>query len=276
MARFGGVLQIGLYAAVFAAIFAHVLLGDVADLPRINDSRALTDAMTPLQDVCVERFFDKWGHMVCFGRSVLLVQYDSATKIPAIRRRYQYERSISHPDYGVYLDVDSIVDSGEEEECPARRRAEVHIECCRPSEASAASHTSRIIRLPRSEETVLSSSMLGIRKTIEKNPCSMEIHVCSSLVCANQTTQPVHGDEPHEQQKSRSPAYISEIEQSELRIRVQDMFVHAYDSYIAHAFPHGELHPIECSGGPFEPIKLPAVTLIDTLDTLVIMVSKFP
>ncbi len=33
----------------------------------------------------------------------------------------------------------------------------------------------------------------------------------------------------------------------------------------------GELFPITCSGGPFDPIKIPLVTLIDTLDTLVIM-----
>jgi hypothetical protein len=33
----------------------------------------------------------------------------------------------------------------------------------------------------------------------------------------------------------------------------------------------GELKPLSCTGGHFEPIKLPLVTLIDTLDTLVIM-----
>jgi len=31
------------------------------------------------------------------------------------------------------------------------------------------------------------------------------------------------------------------------------------------------LKPLSCSGGQFEPVKLPLVTLIDTLDTLVVM-----
>jgi mannosidase alpha-like ER degradation enhancer 2 len=33
----------------------------------------------------------------------------------------------------------------------------------------------------------------------------------------------------------------------------------------------GELKPLTCQGGNFEPIKIPLVTLIDTLDTLVVL-----
>jgi mannosidase alpha-like ER degradation enhancer 2 len=36
-------------------------------------------------------------------------------------------------------------------------------------------------------------------------------------------------------------------------------------------FFQAELKPLSCSGGQFEPIKVPLVTLVDTLDTLVIM-----
>eukprot|EP01041_Mallomonas_annulata_P007883 gene7883-16139_t len=53
--------------------------------------------------------------------------------------------------------------------------------------------------------------------------------------------------------------------------RVRAMFHHAYDSYMEFAYPEGELRPVSCSGGPFELVKLPLVTLIDTLDTLVVM-----
>lgn len=49
------------------------------------------------------------------------------------------------------------------------------------------------------------------------------------------------------------------------------MFVHAYDGYMYHAYPKGELAPVTCSGRSFDMIRLPAVTLIDTLDTLVVM-----
>jgi mannosidase alpha-like ER degradation enhancer 2 len=35
--------------------------------------------------------------------------------------------------------------------------------------------------------------------------------------------------------------------------------------------PQAELKPLTCDGAPFDPIKIPLVTLIDTLDTLVIL-----
>lgn len=38
-----------------------------------------------------------------------------------------------------------------------------------------------------------------------------------------------------------------------------------------HAFPQAELRPLSCGGGPFELVKIPLVTLVDTLDTLVVL-----
>ncbi|KAK0412870.1 hypothetical protein QR680_006458 [Steinernema hermaphroditum] len=53
------------------------------------------------------------------------------------------------------------------------------------------------------------------------------------------------------------------------RDRVKSMFYHAYNGYLEHAYPLDELKPITCSGmdtwGSF------SLTLIDALDTLVIM-----
>ena len=49
------------------------------------------------------------------------------------------------------------------------------------------------------------------------------------------------------------------------------MFTHAYDSYMTYAFPAAELKPLSCTGGQFHLIKIPLVTLFDTLDTLAIM-----
>ena len=67
-------------------------------------------------------------------------------------------------------------------------------------------------------------------------------------------------------------AFITDdIMQEELLHRVRDMFNHAYDNYMDNAFPDAELKPISCMGGPFDLIKIPLVTLIDTLDSLVIM-----
>lgn len=63
----------------------------------------------------------------------------------------------------------------------------------------------------------------------------------------------------------------SEAEQRAILSRVRDMFYHGYDSYMQHAYPEAELRPLSCSGGQFELVKIPLVTLIDTLDTLVLL-----
>lgn len=52
---------------------------------------------------------------------------------------------------------------------------------------------------------------------------------------------------------------------------VRDMFTHAYDSYMYNAYPASEVKPLTCRPGTFDLVKLPALTLIDTLDTLIIM-----
>ncbi|CAM9400427.1 unnamed protein product, partial [Chrysoparadoxa australica] len=58
---------------------------------------------------------------------------------------------------------------------------------------------------------------------------------------------------------------------NDLRERARAMFIHAYDSYMSHALPYGELKPLSCKGGEFHLVKIPLVTLIDTLDTLVVL-----
>ena len=52
---------------------------------------------------------------------------------------------------------------------------------------------------------------------------------------------------------------------------LRKMFSHAYDSYMYNAFPASELQPKTCTGGTFNLVRLPALTLIDTLDTLIVM-----
>jgi mannosidase alpha-like ER degradation enhancer 2 len=51
---------------------------------------------------------------------------------------------------------------------------------------------------------------------------------------------------------------------------VKDMFIHAYDSYMYHGFPASEVKPISCAPASFNLVKIPGLTLIDSLDTLVI------
>jgi mannosidase alpha-like ER degradation enhancer 2 len=52
---------------------------------------------------------------------------------------------------------------------------------------------------------------------------------------------------------------------------IQDMFMHAYDSYMYNAYPASEVKPVSCKPSMFSLVKIPALTLIDSLDTLIIL-----
>lgn len=68
---------------------------------------------------------------------------------------------------------------------------------------------------------------------------------------------------------STSYAKLPDDELKVYRDRVVEMFQHAYDSYMQHAYPYDELRPLSCDGvntwGSF------SLTLIDALDTLSVM-----
>lgn len=52
---------------------------------------------------------------------------------------------------------------------------------------------------------------------------------------------------------------------------IRNMFTHAYDSYMYHAYPASEVKPLTCKPAVFNLVKIPALTLIDSLDTLIIL-----
>jgi len=58
--------------------------------------------------------------------------------------------------------------------------------------------------------------------------------------------------------------------QSNLKL-IRDMFQHAYDSYLNHAWPAAEVHPITCQPGTFDLVRLDALTVLDALDTLLVL-----
>ena len=149
-----------------------------------------------------------------------------------------------------------------------------------------------------------------ITGVVEPAACVYEIYICSVHMCADRGDEPdanlVEDDllliEPEEKiedtgitnrRKSRENSNPGEIQSSEgadfsvgsgskiilmspetqleYREKVRGMFVHAYDSYMQFAFPAAELRPLSCTGGPFDLIKIDMVTLLDTLDTLIIL-----
>ena len=53
---------------------------------------------------------------------------------------------------------------------------------------------------------------------------------------------------------------------------IQEMFRHGYDAYMYHAFPdYGEICPISCVPCTFDLVRIPALTLMDSLDTLLVL-----
>ncbi|KDO34966.1 hypothetical protein SPRG_01028 [Saprolegnia parasitica CBS 223.65] len=84
--------------------------------------------------------------------------------------------------------------------------------------------------------------------------CEYLVSVCTPLACVTKLQAP---DESSDDTKR-------------LRATVKAMFYHAYNNYMEHAFPLDNLRPISCKGDTFELGKIPMLTLIDTLDTLVV------
>jgi mannosidase alpha-like ER degradation enhancer 2 len=53
--------------------------------------------------------------------------------------------------------------------------------------------------------------------------------------------------------------------------RIRGMFQHAYDSYMTFGWPAAEVHPLTCTPATFDLIRLEGLTVIDALDTLVVL-----
>ncbi|POM68764.1 ER degradation-enhancing alpha-mannosidase-like protein [Phytophthora palmivora] len=96
----------------------------------------------------------------------------------------------------------------------------------------------------------------------EKSPCEYEMNVCSPVAC---------GLMQRDQFVLTAPTFMEEDERNALTRTVRDMFYHAYNGYLTHAFPQDDLLPLSCRGGEFELGRLPMLTLIDTLDTLALL-----
>ncbi|GMF12258.1 unnamed protein product [Phytophthora lilii] len=96
----------------------------------------------------------------------------------------------------------------------------------------------------------------------ERSVCEYELNVCSPVAC---------GLMQRDQFVLTAPTYVEEEERNALTKIVRDMFYHAYNGYLTHAFPQDDLLPLSCRGGEFELGRLPMLTLIDTLDTLAVL-----
>ncbi|ETW06276.1 hypothetical protein H310_02571 [Aphanomyces invadans] len=130
----------------------------------------------------------------------------------------------------------------------------LHGDMC--ASAQVARHRSTQVRFTccvfRPQETYIES-------VAEPRLCDYLVTVCTPTAC--RTSPP-------------PPSNMTLKTKEELAATVKRMFYHAYDSYMTHAFPLDNLKPISCKGENFELGKIPMLTLIDTLDTLVVFGDK--
>lgn len=184
--------------------------------------------------------------------SFILKESDSLNEV------YSHNSSDCRSDTGEYLS----------------RRGKVSISCCSGIHADY--------------DRLKSNSELGtfIESVEFPSACRYYIKVCSDLICTgdgnnhmpeyvDSTPDPEFVnfimDQMNDVGDPETKTFMTESEQLEHLERVRAMFHYGYDMYMEHAQPESELRPLTCDGAPLEPCKMPLVTLIDTLDTLVIM-----
>eukprot|EP00571_Detonula_confervacea_P007917 CAMPEP_0172332452 /NCGR_PEP_ID=MMETSP1058-20130122/62443_1 /TAXON_ID=83371 /ORGANISM="Detonula confervacea, Strain CCMP 353" /LENGTH=1455 /DNA_ID=CAMNT_0013049737 /DNA_START=662 /DNA_END=5029 /DNA_ORIENTATION=- len=148
------------------------------------------------------------------------------------------------------------------------------------------------------EEFFQNDGQIMIQSVAEPEPCRYILKACNicpvdevrgneTLDTATETSPSVHpsGFEHMLQTFLQYPPIVSEtgssvggafppMPPSQIEANKQllhSMFTHAYDSYFYNAFPASELKPLTCQPGVFNLVRIPALTLIDTLDTFIIM-----
>jgi len=177
-----------------------------------------------------------------------------------------------------------------------RRSAKIIMDnaCCDvQSKSRPGSNDSRFSSTNNDEELMQSifpsqSDMLRIVGVQEKAVCRYQFSVCRK--CSKQSKQSIAGTTENEQQiiktfmhnspsnsghqlssdPSAFPPFPPSKVESNLE-RVSMMFRHAFDNYLSKAYPASELRPLSCKPGTFDLVRIPGLTLIDSLSTLILM-----
>ena len=209
---------------------------------------------------------DWWTYKWCFRNASYQVQFD-----------HEESKIVQEIPLGKYIKEESLPPFHEKykhhvAECvpinskiALKRTANVRIRCC-----DKRSHRRRRTNSGKLPNTFIDSVQ-------ENAPCVYEIDICSDHACDysdgrshddHYELSPLKNKLEENQQEDRLPT------EADIRLalkRTREMFYRGYDAYMTHALPDAELRPLSCTGGNFDLVKVPMVTLIDTLDTLVIM-----
>eukprot|EP01038_Epipyxis_sp_PR26KG_P008658 gene8658-11701_t len=252
-----------------------------------------------------------WTYDICFGHHIQQRHYDlESNQLIASNDLGSFIASESLATHQIYRTNQDDTSCSESENGVvtvenSNRYSEIVFECCQHREdvirnSRKYPFQKKKAQMYRNVDATIESTTY-IESVREPIPCTYYVTICSDLICKpgqdldtempnhNQqaaTSKPVIDDSKKEKTPKVRPvkSKINDIykpipidsipssdEQKKLLGRARAMFYHAYDSYMLNSYPEAELKPITCEGGKFDLIKLPLVTLIDTLDTLVII-----
>ena len=155
---------------------------------------------------------------------------------------------------------------------PRQRSSTVIYECCSNhyDDNDILNHKDSSQNLYKSSNDKKSNSIY-IRSVQENNICEYEIYVCRPSICLKDEYNAGNLTALNTM-KNHAPLFppMPEEQIGKNKELIKKMFGHAYDSYMYNAFPAAELRPLTCKGGKFELVRLKCVTLIDTLDAILI------
>ena len=81
-----------------------------------------------------------------------------------------------------------------------------------------------------------------IESVVEASRCNYTVTLCHAAACKRPSSRPLFGGDS---------GPMSEKERLRNREEVREMFYHAYNGYMTHAFPMDNLRPVSCTGAPF-------------------------
>jgi hypothetical protein len=211
------------------------------------------DRLRPLDGSCFAfaRAGEFWGYEWCHRRWVK--QFQAAWAVPPGERRQETTVGTFSPALTARLRGNVTEHAfSDGERCGRRgtkRRATVRLRCC--SERRGEGSSGRNVY---------------ISDVNEPATCAYVVEVCARLACETPQERRNFGGGDHIGQGSMPLELRLSYKQ-----RAKALFERGYDAYVRHAEPEGELRPRSCSGGVFDLVKLPLVTLVDSLDALAIM-----
>lgn len=236
---------------------------------KLAEEEGLNLAMMTMRNRCIETGIDEYfsNFAVCFFKGVILNQYESKqSTLPIETRFWKFDTVESSPDNQVFVNTETCEDDGHHYNMS---RVIVKVECCNAHHVSG---DEVLFSLPHTlyssiEDPLLpwngkvgarqpSSSVSGdmLVRQVTNQACETFVTLCYSSVCkASHVNNATLSGKASSQSSSMFPLAneieedvdttvmlnnnMSPEEQRQHLEKVKEVFYHAYDSYMTHAFP---------------------------------------